>query len=245
MPTIERDGAVLQYEARGTGPAVLLHHALVTDRRSWDMIGVPDRLVAAGFCCVTFDALGHGRSGAATAGRAGLEARVADVAAIADTVSADRFHYVGYSMGAWVGTGLARHMPHRLHSMFLAGWDPIDGARRFTCLTDTASRNDEFAGVIRSMMAEARREPDPARVKGYLATYERLFVDLPSITYLIGLDFPVSMAVGDRDAYCGPVQDACEALAVECLILPGDHMTAFIDPAYCEAIADWCRRVAR
>jgi pimeloyl-ACP methyl ester carboxylesterase len=245
MPTILHDGAMLHYEARGAGPTVVLHHALVADSRSWDMIGVVDGLAEAGFRCVTFDAVGHGRSDDATGDRLGLAARVGDVLAIADAVGAERFHYVGYSMGAWIGTGLARYAPDRLQSLFLAGWDPIDGARRFTRLTETAARNVEFGEVIRSLAATSRQGPAPDRIDGYVTTYERLFTELPSITYLIDLKCPLMMAVGDSDPYFDPVGAACESLAVDWLALPGDHITAFFASAFKDSIEKWLDRLCK
>ncbi|MGE4431321.1 MAG: alpha/beta fold hydrolase [Sphingobium sp.] len=240
MPTTVRDGLTLHYDSRGDGPAVILHHGLVADARGWDMIGLPDALAAAGARCIALDAAGHGRSDPALGERVGLAARAADVLAVADACGVEDFHYVGYSMGAWIGTGLARMATGRVRSMLLSGWDPVDGTRRFTRLTETAARNEEFLGVIRALTeGVGRKLPAPERIEGYIATYERLFTELPSIAYINGLSFPLMMAVGRDDAYAETVEYACESLDVKCELLSGDHVTAFFDPAYAQAITQW------
>lgn len=244
MPSIERDGATLHYRERGQGSAVILQHPLTADARAWDAIGVPSVLETAGFRVILPDALGHGRSSEATAERAGLWSRVDDVLALADTIGLARFHYVGYSMGGWIGTGLASRAPERLSSLFVAGWDPIDGARRFTSLTDMTARRRAFAEQTIALTAKATGNPPPgsARLAGYLDTYERLFIDLPSIATLIDREFPLLLAVGADDPYADAVTATADALDVELVTIPGDHVQAFIDPNYAQSVADWLRR---
>ncbi len=241
MPTIERDGATLHFGERGSGPAVILQHALSADARSWDAIGVADALVAEGFRVILPDALGHGRSGPADTSRVDLGNRVRDLLAVADALDVDHFHYVGYSMGGWLGIGLLRDAPERLLSLAIAGWDPIDGARRFTECIDMATRRREFVDRIRTLTAQTtgRSQPDEARMAGYADTYERLFRDLPSITTLIEHDIPIMLGVGRDDPYREPVAAAADALGIEPLEIPGDHITAFLDPAYATALAGW------
>lgn len=241
MPTIARDGATLHFAERGSGPAVILQHALSADARSWDAIGVVDALVARGLRVILPDALGHGRSGPAGADRVDLANRVRDLLAVADALGIDRFHYAGYSMGGWLGIGLLRDAPARLLSLAIAGWDPIDGARRFTGHVDTGERRREFIDRIRALTTQTagRAQPDAARMTGYADTYERLFRDLPSITTLIERDVPVMLGVGRDDPYREPVVAAADALGIDPLEIPGDHITAFLDPAYADGLVRW------
>ena len=241
MPTIMRDGVELYYDSFGSGPPVLLHHALVVDNRSWQAIGLLSALEKAGFRSIVFDAAGHGRSDDVIGLRNGLSERVADALAVADVAAADRFHYVGYSMGGWVGTGLASQAPQRIASMFIAGWDPIDGARRVTNHDDTPLRNEEFEGVIRAIVGD-QKEPSAERKRGYITTYERLFRDLPSFAYLMDADFPLRMAIGEKDPYAPSVSNACEALWLDCPTLPGDHVSAFLAPEFVSEVTAWLTR---
>ncbi len=241
MPTIERNGATLHFSERGTGPAIFLQHALSADSRSWDAIGVADTLVARGFRVILPDALGHGRSSVAPTDRVDLANRVDDLLAVADALKVESFHYAGYSMGGWLGIGLLRAASQRLLSLSVAGWDPIDGARRFTQLSDMAERRDEFDDRIRALTADLppHAQPDALRLAGYADTYERLFKDLPSITTLLEADVPLMLAVGRDDPYLEPVAAAAEALGIEFASLAGDHVTAFLAPEYAATLARW------
>lgn len=241
MPTIERDGATLFFEERGEGPAVILQHALSTDARSWDAIGVTDALVEQGFRVILPDALGHGRSGPSAPERVDLTNRVSDLLAVADALDVEQFHYAGYSMGGWLGIGVLRDAPERLLSLAIAGWDPIDGARRFTQLADMAERRREFLEKIAALIERTPgfSVPDSARMAGYADTYERLFRDLPSALTLVEHDVPIMLSVGRDDPYHEAVAAAADGLGIEPIELAGDHVAAFLDPAFGKALAEW------
>jgi pimeloyl-ACP methyl ester carboxylesterase len=46
---------------------------------------------------------------------------------VLDAESVESVHYIGYSMGGWIGTGMALHHSDRLASLTIGGWDPIGG----------------------------------------------------------------------------------------------------------------------
>lgn len=247
MPTIEREGATLHYVERGAGPAIILQHALSADARSWDAIGVADALVEQGFRVILPDALGHGRSGPAAADRVGLSSRVADIIAIVDALAIEQFHYAGYSMGGWLGTGLMAAVPERLRSVAIGGWDPVDGARRFTALTNPSERRSEFLVKIAALVGDAGGDSAALQVRlsGFADTYARLFTDLPSIAALFENETPLALAVGERDPYLDPVVAAADALGIDPVIIPGDHVSAFLDPRHARFLTDWLREVGQ
>jgi pimeloyl-ACP methyl ester carboxylesterase len=49
---------------------------------------------------------------------------VADVTAVLDDLEINRADYFGYSLGGWIGFGMARYAPDRLHSLILGGAHP-------------------------------------------------------------------------------------------------------------------------
>ncbi len=57
MPAYELDGAPLVYDDRGDGPAVLLLHAGIADRRMWAPLA---ELLARQFRVVAYDLRGYG-----------------------------------------------------------------------------------------------------------------------------------------------------------------------------------------
>ena len=244
MPLVERAGATLNYIDRGSGPAVILQHPLTSDSRAWEAIGVIKTLEAHGFRVIAPDALGHGKSSASPPDRVSLRSRIDDVIATANQAGIDRFHFAGYSLGGWIGTGLLRDAPNRLLSVAITGWDPVDGARRFTALTHTTERRREFEETVRALTAQTpgRPQPDPERMAGYLDTYERLFTDLPSILTFADHDVPIWIAAGADDPYCTPARASAEALGVTFTEFAGDHVTAFLDPVYPGALVEWLNR---
>jgi pimeloyl-ACP methyl ester carboxylesterase len=125
--TATHRGYSIAYEAHGRGSAVVLQHGLFSNRRSWVERGVVARLSDA-YRTVLIDSLGHGDSDKPDDPAAyRREQRAGDVAAVLDQLGIDRAHYVGYSMGAWIGTGMAAFCPDRLLSLALGGWDIVRG----------------------------------------------------------------------------------------------------------------------
>lgn len=237
MPEIERDGLKLSFHDSGTGPPLILHHGLAADGRSFQANGMRPALLAAGFRCVIVDAAGHGRSGPAQAAdRVDLAARVADVLAVADALDLDRFGYFGYSMGAWIGTGLLDRHAHRLGRVALSGWDPVNGARDFTPLTDEGERATAFRAMLSS--ADWATVPlPPERLDGYVATYRQLFGRLPDVSVLAKA--PVMLSIGADDPYAASVCETARSLGCPLTILPGDHVSAFFANELVGATVDW------
>jgi 3-oxoadipate enol-lactonase len=103
-------------DSGGSGPAVVLAHAIGCDHRMWD--DLRPRL-AADYRVIAFDARGHGRT-AASPRPYSLADLADDVAAALDSVDVAKAHWVGLSMGGMVGQAFALRHPARLDRMVLA-----------------------------------------------------------------------------------------------------------------------------
>jgi pimeloyl-ACP methyl ester carboxylesterase len=84
---------------------------------------------------ILFDARGHGASDKPHNSAAyDLKCRVDDVVVVLDSLGIDKAYYLGYSMGGWVGFGVARYATERFHSIILGGAHPysqrLDGLRQ-------------------------------------------------------------------------------------------------------------------
>lgn len=118
------DGAKLAYEVFDfTDPwrpadTIILHHGGRGNRRFWYREWVPT--LARYFRTVVMDARGRGESTVPPPGFAwSLDQYAADVLVVAGATGADRFHFVGDSLGAVIGLYLgARHANH-LRSLVL------------------------------------------------------------------------------------------------------------------------------
>ncbi len=125
MPFINTRDGRLYYEVHDLTPpwvkspaAVLFHHGIAADRHHWS-----DWLPQ--FCTsnriVVLDARGSGLSGVPGPGFDWtLDQLAGDVLDVAQAAGANRFHFVGDSIGGTVGLHLAIHMPDRLLSLTAA-----------------------------------------------------------------------------------------------------------------------------
>ncbi len=127
----EHRGYRIAYETLGDGPPVVIQHGIFSNRRAWIDYGLTP-LLSDAYRLILVDSLGHGDSDKPDDPPAySRQFRAGDIAAVLDHEGIDRAHYVGYSMGAWIGTGVAIHHADRLLSLTLGGWDPVDGPKAF------------------------------------------------------------------------------------------------------------------
>lgn len=138
MPAIERDGARIDYDVQGEGPALVLGHSLLFDRRMWDGL-VPS--LARHFRVINVDARAHGRS--TTAGRFTLEDLAADWLAILDREGIERALLCGLSMGGMTALRVALAAPARVEAMAL--------------LATSADRETPGHRVLYRLVAELQR----------------------------------------------------------------------------------------
>lgn len=116
MPYLTLNGVRLYYEERGTGPeTIVFAHGLLWSGRMFD------RQVAAlqaHFRCITFDFRGQGQS-QVTASGYDMDTLTEDAAALIAALGCAPCHFVGLSMGGFVGMRLALRHPHRIRSLVL------------------------------------------------------------------------------------------------------------------------------
>lgn len=107
----------LHRQRQGSGPVVVLSHALGLDLHMWD--AVADAL-AADWTVLRYDHRGHGRS-PAEPGRFTVEDLADDAAAlIREETGGDPVHFVGLSMGGMTAQALAVRAPELLRSIVVA-----------------------------------------------------------------------------------------------------------------------------
>ncbi len=125
MPFADNHGIRIHYQAYGAGPVVVLQHGFASDLRSWQFYGYVEQL-AVDYRVICIDARGHGHSDKPHHAEAyALRHRAADVTAVLDQEGIDRAHYCGYSMGGWIGFGLALHAPQRIATLAVGGVHPL------------------------------------------------------------------------------------------------------------------------
>lgn len=119
MPFATVHGARLFYtDSGGDGAPVVLGHGYLMTLSLWDRLVGP--LVEAGYRVVRLDWRGQGGSDV-TAGGYDPWDLGADALGLLDGLSIERFHYVGHSMGGYVGYRLALRAPDRVASLVQVG----------------------------------------------------------------------------------------------------------------------------
>lgn len=134
MPYADNEGIRIHYETEGEGPGLVLHHWSLATMNDWYDYGYVSALENE-YRLVLLDARGHGASDKPHSPEAyDLSKRVKDIVAVLDDLGIDRAHYFGYSMGGWIGFGVARYAPGRFRSLIIGGQHPyahrMDGLRQ-------------------------------------------------------------------------------------------------------------------
>jgi pimeloyl-ACP methyl ester carboxylesterase len=157
VPEVSSGGVSIHFEIEGEGPPLLLHTGGGGDLEMWRQAGYVDGL--PDMRIVLMDHRGHGRSGRPTQLEAHrIDRYVDDVIAVADATGLDRFGFVGYSAGSFVGFAVAARHPSRVEA--LVGIGAVGGADESMedgLESAAAARTNGMAALVDRLRTE---EPD-------------------------------------------------------------------------------------
>lgn len=123
------DGAHLAYRIEGdrSCPVLILSNSIATDLSMWD-----DNVGAfrEHFRVLRFDTRGHGGS-SAPAGAYSLDRLGADVLELMDRLEIQRAHFLGLSLGGFIGQWLGVHAPQRIDRLVLSNTAAHLGPRAY------------------------------------------------------------------------------------------------------------------
>ncbi|MEU7004346.1 alpha/beta hydrolase [Nonomuraea sp. NPDC046570] len=127
MQSVMVDGVRLGYERAGSGPAVVLVGGTGMPPVAWQLCGLRDALVQAGFEVVTYAARGVAPSDAPAAPYT-VDDLTADLAGLIETLDLTDAIVVGYSLGSFTTELLARTRPDLVRAaVLMAGAGPLTG----------------------------------------------------------------------------------------------------------------------
>ena len=125
MPYATNGDIRIHYQIVGDGDPLILHHGSFASGSDWQESQYADTL-KRDHQLIMIDARGHGASDKPYDPVAyDLPSRVSDVTAVLDALQIERAHFFGYSMGGWIGFGMAKYAPARIHSLILGGAHPF------------------------------------------------------------------------------------------------------------------------
>lgn len=227
MPFVSSDGYDIHYSVEGSGPLVLLQHGLLSDAESWKRWGFVDALKDK-FCVAAVDSLGHGQSDKpSVTSRYSQAARSRDLVAVVDDLGYERAHCVGYSMGGWLGVGMAKHYRNRLSSLVIGGWDITDGVNRSS--PPDVDRGAYFLGLLTTARQSASALVawvTPEYEPGVCACWEALAELDGAEDAVMTAGVPLLLWSGREDPNHGPMQRFATDRDLPFLSTDGDHQTA-------------------
>jgi pimeloyl-ACP methyl ester carboxylesterase len=126
MPYATNQGVRIHYRVEGEGPPLVLQHGYTWHMESWSRSGYVETLKSH-YRLVLLDARGHGASDKPHDPAAySLPLKVGDVVAVLDTLEVHAAHFWGYSMGGWIGWGMAKYAPERVQGLIIGAAHPYE-----------------------------------------------------------------------------------------------------------------------
>lgn len=236
--------AIACRDSGGSGPAVVLAHAIGCDHRMWEDL---EARLAPGFRVIGIDARGHGASPVPPRPYS-LGALAEDVRALLDRLRIARAHWVGLSMGGMVGQAFALAHPDRLDRLVIANSTSSYGAEGHTLWQNRIKLvEDGGLAAIRDMVAQRyfsdafrRERPDVVKkvmdrfmetpAQGYLGCCDAI-KELDFSPHLAAIRAPTLVIAGSDDAGTPPAMS--EAIAKG---IPGAKLEVIQGAAHLSAV---------
>lgn len=243
------NGIWINYQVSGPagGPAVVLHHPLGTNLAVWDELTAS---LEPRYRVIRFDARGHGES-EAPSGAYDFPTLARDTIAVMDHAGATRAHFVGLSMGGFVGQFLGLDFPARFRSLVLVStssnmtagreiWD-----QRIREVNENGMTTNVIDVALTRWVSPSARTSKPdlvARLRGMLETtppagytgWCHAIRDLDVTQQIAGIHLPTKVIVGALDPATPPA--AAETIhrrinGSEFVQIPGvSHMLMLEEP---------------
>ncbi len=202
MPIFEHANNRLHYQTQGQGTPIVLHHGFTSSSQAWHYFGFVDAL-AAHCRVITLDALGHGKSDKPHDTDAyTLERRCGAVLALLDTLQVEQAHYLGYSLGGWVGYGLAQRAPERLSSLIIGGAHPYADTSWDAFAGIDGQHDDAFITAFETVLNETIDAPMRMLIKANDLVALACAAQQPRLSLasaLPNITMPALLFCGDKD----------------------------------------------
>jgi len=208
MPFADSRGVRIHYRIEGGGPPLVLQHGFTQSIEDWYECGYVDAL-KRDYRLLLVDARGHGGSDKPHDTEAySLDSRAGDVVAVLDALAIEKASFWGYSMGGWIGFGMAQFAPSRLDRLVIGGQHPF-------------ARSME--GTREMVRAGIERGGD-----GFIAAWQRRFgpAEAALAARLRRADFRAYLAAAQDRA---SLEDLLPQIPVQCCLYAGEADDVFAE----------------
>ena len=227
MPYFDNDGVRIHYQVDGRGAPMVLMHGTSGSLGDWYENGWVSGL-NDDYQLILIDHRGHGYSDKPhDPDSYGLEISVSDVVGVLDVLGIDRTSYLGYSMGGYIGFGLAKYAPERLNALVIGAAHPFERSMAATRRPFTKSMSVYLKLSLGG--ASDSSESDWYRVRKQandLKALHALTKDRPDNSDIIPtMSMPCFVYVGEDDTMYEDIKHCAQQMPnAEFLSVPGlDH----------------------
>ncbi len=227
MPYFDNNGVRIHYQMDGKGTPLVLMHGTSGSVGDWYENGWVGGF-KDDYQIILIDHRGHGYSDKPhDADSYGLEISVSDVVGVLDELGIERANYLGYSMGGFIGFGLAKYASERLNALVIGAAHPYERSMAATRRPFTRS----MAAYLKLSMAgeSESAESDWYRVRKQandLKALHALTKDrLDNSDIIPTMTMPCFVYVGEDDTMYEDIKRCAEQMPnAEFLSVPGmDH----------------------
>jgi pimeloyl-ACP methyl ester carboxylesterase len=246
VPYANNQGIRIHYEVEGDGTPLVLLHGISDTYESWHISGWVESLKKE-YRLILIDARGHGDSDKPHDSEAyAMKLMVNDVVAVLDDLKISKAHFLGYSMGGWIGFGIAKYSPQRFHSLIIGGMHPYEriGSRenwiKFLTVYRNTFTSDSLDASAKEALVKEWLGPTAAKMPEWRAYARRVLPanDWEALIALVSKDWghgfddvlptmtmPVLLFDGEADAFYSGVKECVKSIPNATFIsFPGlDH----------------------
>jgi pimeloyl-ACP methyl ester carboxylesterase len=235
MPYASNAGVKIHYEVEGNGPVLVLQHGFTQSLEDWAECGYVAPLRPK-YRMILIDARGHGGSDKPSDEASyTLDRRVADVTAVLDAEGIERAHFWGYSMGGWIGFGMAKYVPQRVNGLIIGGQHPFardqSGFRQWLREGVTGGPDvlvSSFERMVGPISDSYRAKLREGKLEAWLAaSADRVSIE----DVLETMTMPSLLYAGDKDPLFAQASSAAKRIpGARFFALPGlSHIQAFVE----------------
>jgi len=233
MPYADNGSVRIHYEVEGEGPPLVLQHGFSESVVDWYETGYVKAL-KPDYRLILIDARGHGDSDKPHDPEAYLlNRRVGDVTAVLDVLDIATAVYWGYSMGGWIGFGMANYAKERVRALVIGGQHPY--SRSLVALRQLVQRgiaqgSGAFVAGMEEIFGPESAERKERLLSADLKAYLALVQDRPGLDDILPtMLMPCCLYAGEVDPIYPEVEECSRHIPlVTFFSLPGlNHCDAY------------------
>jgi len=226
MPYVTNQGVRIHYQVEGEGPPLVLQHGFAVSLEDWYDTGYVHAL-QHDYQLILIDARGHGASDKPHDPEAyALQWRAGDIVAVLDQLHIAKAHFFGYSMGGWIGFGLAQYAPERFHALIIGGSHPYARSMNYQRLAlrkGIEQGREAFAADLEALYGPVTPQRKARALANDLEALLAMAQDRPNLeTVLPLMTMPCLLFAGEADPGYPAVKECSKQMPnVTFFSLPG------------------------